>query len=56
MHEVPLASWLSILISPPNFLMMRRATVRPSPDPSVAELASLVPVAEALAVLQRAGL
>jgi hypothetical protein len=33
-HEVPLASWLSILMSPPNFLMMRRATVRPSPDPS----------------------
>ena len=34
MHEVPLPSWLSILMSPPNFLMIRRATVRPSPDPS----------------------
>lgn len=34
MQDVPLPSWLSILISPPNFLMMRRATVRPSPDPS----------------------
>ena len=34
MHEVPLPSRLSILMSPPNFLMIRRATVRPSPDPS----------------------
>ena len=34
MHEVPLPSWLSILMPPPNFLIMRRATVRPSPDPS----------------------
>src|SRR5688572_10291436 len=34
MHVVPFPSWLSILMSPPNFLMMRRATVRPSPDPS----------------------
>jgi HAD superfamily hydrolase (TIGR01509 family) len=31
-------------------------TRRPSPDPEVAELASLMPVAEALAVLRRAGL
>jgi hypothetical protein len=34
MHEVPFPSWLSILMSPPNFLMMRRAMVKPSPDPS----------------------
>ena len=34
MHEVPFPSWLSILMSPPNFLMIRRATVNPSPDPS----------------------
>ncbi len=34
MQEVPFPSWLSILISPPNFLKMRRATVKPSPDPS----------------------
>lgn len=35
---VPCPSWLSILISPPNFLMMRCATVRPSPDPSPCSL------------------
>jgi len=38
MHEVPLPSWLSILMSPPNFLMIRRPTVgrvrilRPGPS------------------------
>ena len=34
MQEVPVPSTLSKRMSPPNFLMMRRATVNPSPEPS----------------------
>ena len=34
MQDVPAPSTLSNRMSPPNFLMMRRATVSPRPEPS----------------------
>src|SRR5688572_12939286 len=34
MQDVPAPSTLSRRMSPPNFLMMRRATVNPRPEPS----------------------